>query len=204
MKMKSKKFIGIIFAILLMSLPLLMGIPSGCPDRSQQGRTFEVDGWTLFQFNRSNTPRSRLVNLVSLDDPSLIENGVLTIPTRVGRHNINGFGAGGPYWLRFNPGQGVEKIVVPAGISISHNFWDMRRYIQAPRTLPYIELLCDTFELINPLGGGGHVPFTIIIPDGSTQNLLDRFYELGTSTDRYTFIEKSLWQQTQIKENINQ
>ena len=179
-----------------------------CPDRSRQGRTFEQDGWTLFRFNRSNQAWSRSVNLVSLNDPDLVVDGVLVIPERVGRHTIDGFGGGAPDWPRIFLGQGVYKVVVPASVNVGAIFWEMYIFGGAP-DLRYVELLCSTFDNIVSFSGstpwwkyhfhysGNHIPRDnpklIIIPDGSTENFFKRMEELELRIlpTLINFVEKS-------------
>ena len=80
-------------AIITLAITMLVMMSGyvACPNRSVQGRYFDVGGWTLFQYNRSDEVWSRQVTIVRLNDPSLVEDGVLTIPTQIGGHDIYAF-----------------------------------------------------------------------------------------------------------------
>jgi len=118
-----KKYRKISFYLMAVLLLFTVIVGTGmdmCPDPAFEGRTFEVEGWTLFQFNRSNRAWSREVRLIGLNDPSLVVDGVLALPIRVGRHNIDGISAA--LAGNFNPGPGVRKIVVPAELRVGGGF----------------------------------------------------------------------------------
>ena len=92
MNKKTRKIIiRIAIAVVAIVFVIMMsGAIGGCPRRDLQGRILEVDGWTLFQFNRSRQPHSRNVNIISNPSDAVVD-GVLTIPERIGRHDINSF-----------------------------------------------------------------------------------------------------------------
>jgi len=196
----TKRTVSIRILSIGMAIAMLFSLIAlgGCYANAMEGRTFEVDGWTLFQFNRSDRPWSREVRLVRLNNQLLVEDGVLTIPNRVGRHNIDGF------W-HFHPGPKTRKIVIPAGIRVNSSFWDASTVLLLPN-LRYVELLCRTFENIESLGAtafwryywhysGNHIPREnpklIIIPDGSTKNFIARIEFFELIPEFFNFIEKS-------------
>jgi hypothetical protein len=104
-------------------------------------------------------------------------------------------------------------IVVPAELTVNAAFWEMSTGLsedepapggphQIPHSVRYIEFLSSTFENIDLLLGGGlriqigdneWAPYTIIIPDGTMQNAINRILaqDSTTSLDRYNLIEKS-------------
>ena len=216
---KNKKKIALKRIALVLTAIVFIFAASGsmamCPDRAMEGRTFEVGGWTLFQFNRSNRPWSRHVWITSLNDYSLIDNGVLTIPARIGGHNIQGFGEAGASGWR--AGFYTQKVVVPAEVPITSIFWVMDTARGSPGNwergrVRYVELLSSTFENID---FGNTVEFwryiyrpsqeplprenvkLIIIPDGSTQKFIARINEQGHTnlSTLINFIEKSQFTQ---------
>jgi len=174
---KFRKIVILIFTVSLLFILFGMDMPIACHAR---GRVIERDDWRLWQF----TYGSRNTTLLGLNDRSLIVDGVMTLPIRVGRRNIDGIGSalGGA----FNPGPGVDKIVIPVGLRVGSGLWSMS-HSNRPR---YIELLCDTFDNIFLDGGGGRF-FIIILPDGSTQNFYNRIRRFNRDPSAYTFIEKS-------------
>ena len=152
--MKNNKTLKLIITLGLIAILATFTVMfTGCINHANEGRYFDVDGWTLFQFNRSNRPWSRRVNIVHLNNQSLVVDGVLTIPTRVGNHDIWGFG-GGMRYPSFYPGQGVTKIIVPKELNVNRSFWAGSSLEFLPN-LRYVEFLCDTFERIDLWGGGG-------------------------------------------------
>jgi|GEM_PF-1829674 len=198
---KNKKKIALKRIALVLTAMVFIFAASGsmamCPDRAMEGRTFDAEGWTLFQFNRSNRPWSRHVWITSLNDYSLIKEGVLTIPARIGGHNIQGFGEAGASGWR--AGFYTQKVVVPAEVPVTSIFWAMGTARGSPgnweHNIPrYVELLSSTFENVD-LWGGGIFGETIIIPDGSTQNFIDRIESFNFTVSRFTFIEKSQFTQ---------
>jgi len=176
---KVKKFIVPLLVIILLFMLIGADMPIACHAR---GRVIERDDWRLWQF----TYGSRHTTLLGLNDRSLIIDGVLTIPTRVGARNIHGFGAA--LAGSFDPGPGVYKIVIPAELIVGGGVWGM--YFISPRpNVRYVELLCDIFDNIFLAGGG--MLYTIIIPDGSTQNFYNRIRSLNFDPSGFNFIEKS-------------
>jgi len=190
-----------------------------CTRGGQRGRAFEVDGWNLWQFSRS-----RQINVVALMDDSLVVDGVLTIPTRVGRYNITSFG--GTYY-GFVVGLEARKIVIPPEIVVNFTFWMMSSgrwedrpsgvgRDQIPHNVRYVELLCESFENINELGSwavsslvsnDGSIIYlsdagTVIIPNGSSRNFSVKLISLNLSPERFNFIEKSQWLKTQGENNL--
>jgi len=185
---KFRKIVILIFMVSLLFILFGMDMPVACHAR---GRVIERDDWRIWQF----TYGSRHTTLLGLNDRSLIVDGVLTIPTRVGTRNIHGFGAA--LAGSFNPGPGVRKIVVPAELRVGDGFWNMRRISNV--NVRYVEFLCNVFTNINMRGGSQfeEYRFTIIIPDGSTQNFIDRFISPTTPQGWYTFYEKSYFLENQ-------
>jgi len=195
-KNKLKRIVLVLLAIVFVFAA--SGYVTMCPDRSREGNYFDVDGWTLFQFNRSSQPWSRRVNIRGLVDNTLVVDGVLTIPTRIGRHDIFGFD------FFFNPGFYTEKIVVPIGITIDANFWSMTQVLHITERMPHVEFLCNTFEsiMVTPNSPWWRYPLVyhsrfIIIPDGSTQNFISRMESLGSNPRTINFIEKSTFLEVQ-------
>jgi len=188
-----KRILTIGLAIIMVFAVLAFG---GCSEYS--GREIEVDGWTLFRFTQS-----RKVNIISANCESLVVDGVLYIPSRIGGHDIHGFGRwshapwpGMEHFFTMTkrgengwPVQALEvrKIVLAKELSVGRLFWSGRgAWAGAVENVRYIEFLCNTFERIDFIGQSEERRF-IILPDGSTQNFRDRF---GNNP---TVIEKSYW-----------
>ncbi len=76
---------------------------------SGKGKSIEVDGWRLWQYSSN-----RQVNIIALIDETKIVDGVLTIPTKVGKYTITSFGGTN---RGFIIGTKVKMIVVPADIT---------------------------------------------------------------------------------------
>ena len=195
------KFIAVVFSMLI--LFTAVGL-TGCIGDPNGGRDFEVDGWQLFQFNRSNRVWSRQVFIRGAND-DLAVDGVLTIPARIGGHEISGFGGWAPAW---NPGFYTVKVVVPTEIPINWVFWAMVSTRGSPgnwenRQPRYVELLCNTFENVDFSGAHSlsqgydgtwfsrEFAKTIIIPNNSSQNLITQLEIQNIEVKRYNFIEKS-------------
>ena len=183
--MRIKKVVVIAMAATMMLCTMLT--MAGCSN----GRTIEVDGWTLFEYNGSyNTERGR-VNIISANRESLVVDGVLTMPAKIGKYNIYGFGGPGPgmYWshpgaFEINADLKVEHIVFAAELHVDFGFsWGT-----FGENLKYVEFLSDTFDKISSFGGG---IYTYIIPDDSTQNFIDRLESRYGSSEYYNFIEKT-------------
>lgn len=122
-----KKLIGLtVIAIMLFGV---FGL-SGCSN----GRTFDVDGWTLFRYNGNygTTPRGT-VNIVSANSESLVVDGVLNIPAKIGKYNIHGFGrpgngmfgsdSGADFGINTGLVEGIERIVIAEEIYIGESFY---------------------------------------------------------------------------------
>jgi len=182
-----RKRVTIFGLAFIMLFSLLMF--TGCSEYS--GREIEVDGWTLFRFRQSGQ-----VNIISANCESLVADGVLYIPSRIGRYNIHGFGRHEPiFWygsrdhhFRIDEKLEVERVVLAAALHINH-------FIGNIGFATYVELLCNTFERIVNLPWQEERLF--IIPDGSSQTFYDRFKTMHYSGEfyfmRFYFIEKTDW-----------
>ena len=71
---------------------------------------------------------------------------------------------------------------------MSSSFWRFAFGLECIYSTPYVEKLYP--------GGGGSL-FTFIIPDGSTQNFIDRLATFNFTPSRFPFIEKSQWLEQQ-------
>jgi len=186
----------IIFGLaFIMLFSLLMF--TGCSEYS--GREIEVDGWTLFRFRQSGQ-----VNIISANSESLVVDGVLYIPSRIGRYNIHGFGRWQPtgwyggidHYFRISESLEVERVVLAAELHVGRYFWgDDWRYQGNVFRIAYIELLCKTFERVSFIGRSEKRRY-VIIPDGTSCLFFDNFKGLHYSGMFYVitrFIEKSEW-----------
>jgi hypothetical protein len=167
---------------------------TGCSN----GKRFKVDGWTLFQYNGHMKAWSELkgqVNIISADDESLVVDGVLNIPSKIGKYTITGFGqpqymVTGPSWdFTINENLEVNHIVLAEELQVNELFFG-GGINSVGRRVKYIEFLSDTFENIAEFYKSTRI---FIIPDGSTQNFIDRF----SNHPYMTFMEKSEWLATQ-------
>jgi hypothetical protein len=127
-----------ILSLFCMLLGTLL-IATGC----SHGKTIKVDGWTLYRFNGEyNTVRGR-VNIISADSESLAVDGVLTIPAKIGKYNIYGFGrpgrSFGESYKKFSISQeavtDLERIVVAAELYIDSSFSNGFPYVNINGTL---------------------------------------------------------------------
>ena len=177
--MKKRKMvlkIAIIVVAILTTLIVSGFMGVGCTRGPLQGTTFDVDGWRLFRYNRSREPQSRHVAIRGLLDESLIENRVLTIPTQIGRYRIDRLNHLGALTPNI-----ITKIIIPAEVALH------TQGLQGGGGIRYIEFLCDTFENVHNFP----INASYIIPDGSTENFIDRIESFGFTVSRFTFIEKS-------------
>jgi len=141
-----------------------MIIPPMPRNPSEWGREFDSGGFTLFRhFFGGHT------YIISVNDQSLVEDGVLVIPTRVGARRISALGGD---WRSFSLNVDAERIVIPAEITLSRGFWEMERSRdREERTVRYVEFLCN--DISNLTLGVGIWDYTLIISDGSTRILTD-------------------------------
>ena len=152
----------------------------GCGEHTF-GREIEVDGWTLF-----SPTFTRNVYILSANCESLVVDGVLHIPSRIGRHNIHGFGrmthsslwGGGDRIFRIDAEVSVEKIVLARELYVDRFFWEHSNI----RDIKYIEFQSRTFERVVRLGYiNSNFVTTLIIPDGSKQAFINKFGETSAS-----------------------
>jgi len=177
--------VGIVVVMLLVAVGM-----SGCRNMQE---FIHTDDWIIFRdvFN----PSQRYA-LVELKNPDLVIDGILTIPTEVDGMTIRKFGVpDGLYRSQrfFNPGEGVEKIIIPSGITVDVLFWGSRNNSSSVvgRQVRYVEFRSETFDQISLGYNVRHITF--IIPDGSLNNLLYRLKELPLNIEDYTFFEISEW-----------
>ena len=201
---KIKRFLRVGMVVVLTFI--MSFVAGGClVDREFRGRFIETEQWQLFRFNNDRSS----YRIVRLNDPSLIVDGVLTIPSYVGNRRITGFGGIEQTLaesIHFRHGQDVNKIVIPAGVAIDVNFWgtDDR---SSPRPgqnwhARYVELLCPTGELITFEAtsliecGQGRFPgcpvgrIRWIIPTGSRNLYLERIIATRRSPDAIRIYER--------------
>jgi len=172
--------LGIIsLVIILIAIVLIaagfMGV--GCTRRALRGTDFEVSGWQLFRYNRSSEPQSRQIAIRALRNKSLIKDGVLTIPTQVGRYRIDRLES---LWV--SDSNTLVMLVVPAEIILRPS----AQGLQGGREFRYVEFLCGVFEKIYSFSANN-----IIIPDGTKQNLISRAIALHIPYSQFNIIERS-------------
>lgn len=184
--------------VLLMTAIMTLGtmfMAAGCSN----GKTFDVDGWTLFRYNGNfNTERGR-VNIVRANSESLVVDGVLTIPAKIGKYEIYGFGGPGPgmYWsgpgvfkINLDIVEGIERIVIAAELHVDEGFWGISLSRNSIfDSVKYVEFLCNDFVRIESVFRSGNEGIIYIIPDGSMENFIERFGE--ANSEFFTVIEKS-------------
>lgn len=166
----------------------------GCADNT--GQIIEADGWTLFRYAQMNMMGCQnyggRINIISADCPSLLDDDVLYIPARIGRHNIHGFGRHGggfygasqaEFWITFN--QSISRIVIAANLHIGRLFWEGLPSIQYTNELQFIEFRCNSFDKTTNIYIATNLTF--IIPNNSTRQFL---YKFGDYLYGITIIEK--------------
>jgi len=172
--------VSVIFLMITMGA---MGLPPSC------GRDIDRRDWSISITD--NDPFSccmggRRVSLRSLNNESLLDSGVLRLPTRVAGRNIDI--ARLPLRVTFKHDD-IDKIIVPASIRLWLHGNTTSYSILAAQ---YLE-----FECIENISWGGVAYFsTIIIPNGTREHFfgsLSKFTEHHNIIEYYniTIVEKS-------------
>jgi len=187
--------------ILFLSMTLVVCLPAfvfgACdPDRD----IWVVDEqWNYYRLRRGRDG----VALVHLNDESLIVDGVLTIPTTLGRYNVvalRGRDPGNPWAAMSTPfcAGSANKIIIPEGIAVRGLFW-------SDRTPLVIEFLAEVPDersyFTRGLSSWGDFTGkrTMVVPDGSRAAYIARIHgEIIDWTLR--IIEKSEYLQEINKE----
>lgn len=183
--------------VLVLVIIMTLGI-FGLMGCENAGNEIEVDGWTLFQFGSGSNKKGQ-VNILSADE-SLVVDGILHVPAKIGIYDIYGFGTLGKMFAPesyFTISSNVERIVLSAELHVGDLFWGNSGYFDTIMTegssVKYVEFCSETFERVNSFWSNREL--IIIIPDGSTQSLIARLEALYPSQspdfERFDFIEKS-------------
>lgn len=135
---------------------------SGC-----SGREIEVDGWKLYT-------RDGRTTITSVND-SVVENGVLIVPSTLGDYNIAGFGGTPPFISMpsrfFFAPELAEHIIISDGVGLDMFFW---RHLRDGIS---VELLTQTFENIDISWATWNATSVrnIIIPQSSLETFMLKF-----------------------------
>ncbi len=150
---------------------------------------------TLFRYKGNyNTERGR-VNIISANSESLVVDGVLNIPAKIGKYDIYGFGKPAPFvsmgktYFSIAESLEVERIVLAAELHVDYGFWGRGFGNSIPKIVNYVEFLSSDFTRIDGVFRSDNEGVTYIIPDDSMEIFIKKFGEEGLSF--FTVVEKS-------------